>query len=589
MNTKSMAISFTAALYMAGALQAASAPVSDALAARIAETPETRDERMAPWREARFGMFIHWGLFSASGGTWKGERTSYLGCLVQNDFAITHQEYRDTLMPKFTGEYFDAGAIAQLAVDAGMKYIIPITKHHEGFCLFDSKVTDYTITHTPAKRDWIRELTDASRRRGLMIGYYYSQQLDWSQPGGNGIWDPELVGDTDEYIENIVIPHVRELLTSYGDIDIMWFDGVVNKERANRIVGEVLELDHDIIINNRLGGDFYGDTRTPEQFVPLNGFPGRDWETCQTINDTWEYTHYDRNWKSVTTLVRELIDTASKGGNYLLNIGPKADGSIPQSTIDTLRAMGGWMDVHGESIYGTLATPFVEPLPWGRCTRKDLGNGTTRLYLHIFDWPFDSVLRIPALDNEVAGVSQLSIPGAGPLSYERDENGRILVQMPVGEPNDYATVVALDIKGETRVSGSHQIADILTLYGDAAVISGGSNTLHYNTREDSISNWSDPKDRVTWQVDVPKAGRYYLNVAYGCQPGHEGGEYAIEINGQTVTAKAEATASWRDRRPFRAGVADITEAGPVQVVLRTVKQENGPVFDFQRISLVPVE
>jgi len=182
----------------------------------------------------------------------------------------------------------------------------------------------------------------------------------------------------------------------------------------------------------------------------------------------------------------------------------------------------------------------------------------------------------------------LSQPGAGPLTWQRDENGEILVQLPVAEPNDYATVVVLDIKGDTHVSGSHQIADIITLYGDSAVISGGSTSLYYNTRDDSFSNWIDPNDQVTWQYDAPKAGRYYLDVSYGCEPGHEGSDFAIDVDGQTVMAKTEATASWRDRKPFRVGVIEIKEAGPVKLVVRTVKQAKGPAFDFQRVSLVPV-
>ena len=430
---------------------------SDAAAdinALFKETPEQRGARMQWWREARFGMFVHWGLFSAAGGTWHGKQTTFLGCWMQSSLKIPKDEYASELMPKFTGERFDPDFIAQLAKDTGVKYIVPITKHHEGFCLFDSKVTDYKITNTPAKRDWIRELTEAARKRGLKVGYYYSQNLDWHHTG---------VGWTeDKYVNELVIPQLKELLSDYGEVSILWFDipgGVINPARAKSIVETAKGLQPNIVINNRLGGGFKGDIETPEQSIPPTGFPGRDWETCQTINDTWEYTHYDRKWKSPTTLIRQLIETASKGGNFLLNIGPKADGTVPQNTIDTLHAIGGWMRVHGDSIYGTTASPFPNELPWGRCTQKQLGNGVTRLYLHIFKWPFDSILRVPALENEVVAASLLSEPGSGPLKFSHNESGDTLVQLPIAEPNDYATVVMLDVKGVPKPVVKTVVAD----------------------------------------------------------------------------------------------------------------------------------
>ena len=420
------------------------------------EAPHHREARLAWWREARFGLFVHWGLFSAAGGTWKGEPCPFLGCWMQDRFRIPLAEYAAALLPKFTGERFDPEAIVKLALQAGMKYVIPVAKHHEGFSLFHSQASDFTIAQTPARQDWIRGLADACHGQGLRFGVYYSQNLDWHHPGGGGIrWDPAQDGDSDRYVDEIVIPQVRELLTGYGEVSVLWWDipggevpgGIIDAARAARILAVVRELRPNIVMNNRLGGGFAGDTETPEQFIPPTGFPGRDWETCQTLNRTWEYTHYDREWKSPTTLIRELIDTASKGGNYLLNIGPKPDGSLPRSTVDTLRAMGGWMQVHGEAIHGTCASPFATILPWGRCTQRQLPDGVTRLYLHLFAWPFDSILRLPTLTNTVLGAALLSEPGAGPLPILRQADGRLEVQLPIAEPDDYATVVMVDVVG----------------------------------------------------------------------------------------------------------------------------------------------
>jgi hypothetical protein len=239
--------------------------------ASFQETPGQHDSRMKWWREARFGMFVHWGLFSAAGGTWHGKKSTFLGCWMQTSLKIPKEEYAAELMPKFTGEHFDPDFIARLAEETGVKYIIPIAKHHEGFALFDSKVTDYKITNTPAKRDWIRELSDASRRRGLKVGYYYSQNLDWHHTGEG--WTQ------DRYVNELVLPQLKELLSNYGDLSILWFDipgGVINADRAKSIVEMTKRLQPGIVINNRLGGGFKGDIQTPEQFIAFVSPEGKE-------------------------------------------------------------------------------------------------------------------------------------------------------------------------------------------------------------------------------------------------------------------------------------------------------------------------
>jgi len=564
------------------------------------------------WREARFGMFVHWGLFSASGCTWKGKAGG--GCWMQSGRKIPAAEYREVLMPKFTGERFDPDFIAQLAKDAGMKYIVPITKHHEGFSLFDSKHTDFKITNTPAKRDWIRKLADASRKRGLKVGFYYSQSIDWHHPGGGWAgndgppWDPAHKGDTDKYVDGLVIPQLRELLSDYGEVSILWFDiptsPAMTPARARRIAETVRELAPDIVMNNRLGPGIKGDIQTPEQVVPPTGLVGQDWETCQTINNSWEYTHYDRNWKSPTTLVRELIDTVSKGGNYLLNIGPKPDGTVPQSNIDILNAMGGWMKVHGDAIYGTTASPFPRQLPWGRCTQKSLGDGVTRLYLHIFRWPFDSILRIPAMDNEILAVSQMSEPGAGPLSYSRDTNGDLLVQLPNAEPNDYATVVMLDVKGSPKIvippitadeNGALKLDSTLAIIEAApavAEISGAgekAGTLHFNPTLQTLDSWVNPADRAFWPIATTRPGTYAVEVSYSCKEGEGGVDYVVEFEGQKIPASAATTPTWEEFRTDRIGLLKIDKADRAEVSIRPVNKTGKDAMKIRSITLTPTD
>jgi len=484
-----------------------------------------------------------------------------------------------------------------LAKDAGAKYIVPITKHHEGFCLFDSKHTDFKITNTPAKRDWVRELADASRARGLNVGFYYSQNLDWHHTGKG--WT------ADRYFNELVMPQIDELLSGYGKVSVLWFDipgGVINAYRAQRLVAMVKRLQPEIVMNNRLGGGFRGDFQTPEQYIPPNGIPGQDWETCQTLNGTWEYTHYDRNWKSTTTLVRELIDTVSKGGNYLLNIGPKPDGTVPQSSIDILRAIGGWMKVHGDSIYGTTASPFPRQLPWGRCTQKDLGNEVTRLYLHIFRWPFDSILRVPALENEVSSVALLSEPGDGPLSYTKDANGDILVRLPIAEPNDYATVVTLDLKGTPKIAIQPIRANsdgILELPASLALIQAaparvnvsglGENakTVYYNPATETLDAWINPNDRVFWPITVAQAGTYTVDLSYTCMEAKGGCEYVVEFGDQTISAAAATTPTWKDFRTDRIGLLEIDKTELSRVIIRLTKMTGKDSMKLRSITLTP--
>ena len=228
-----------------------------------------------------------------------------------------------------------------------------------------------------------------------------------NNPGGaasGGHWDKAQDGSMDEYIDKVAVPQVKEILSNYGKVDILWWDTPtdMNKERAEKFL-PVLAKYPNLITNNRLGGGYNGDTETPEQFVPATGFPGRNWETCMTMNDTWGYKSKDNNWKSTKEIIQTLIDIVSKGGNYLLNVGPTSEGLVPQPSIERLAEVGKWMKVNGTAIYGTTASPFSY-LPWGRCTQK--GN---KLYLHIFEWPKDGKISVQ-LQNKITKAYLLSDP-----------------------------------------------------------------------------------------------------------------------------------------------------------------------------------
>ena len=379
------------------------------------ETAAQRDARMAWWREARFGMFIHWGLYSIPAGTWNGKQIPSIGEWIMNQGTIPVADYK-ALASQFNPTAFSAHDIVALAKSAGMKYIVITAKHHDGFAMFDSKADPFNIVAaTPFHRDPIRELADECRKQGVKLGFYYSQDQDWTAPGGaayktgnhdapNHHWDKAQDGDFATYLHTKAIPQMKELLTNYGDFPVViWFDTPTD-DMTPALAGEIVALlnQHpNLIWNNRLGGGYKGDTETPEQYIPAQGYPGRDWEACMTMNDTWGYKSYDTNFKSTETLLRNLIDIASKGGNYLLNIGPDSKGNVPPPEAERLRQVGKWLAVNGEAIYGTSATLFGEEAGSFSPTEKDSDGkpkfiptwkwrSTTaadRIYIELFTWP----------------------------------------------------------------------------------------------------------------------------------------------------------------------------------------------------------
>ena len=468
MRTKSIAAARFAlplALAAAWACQA-----SDQAPPRPEQKP--KEERIAWWREARFGLFIHWGLYSIPAGAW-GDRTNHAEW-IRTTAEIPINEY-ERLRGFFNPQKFDADQWVLAAKNAGMKYLVITSKHHDGFGLFDSAQTDWDVMDTPFKRDILAELSAACERQGLKLCFYHSI-MDWHHPDylPRRAWEESARtaegAEFPRYVEYLR-SQVTELLTHYGPVGVMWFDGewesTWNHEYGQALYDLCLELQPDVLVNNRvdvgrggMGGmtedaRFAGDFGTPEQEIPSTGMPGVDWETCMTMNDNWGFNKADANWKSTQDLVRKLIDIASKGGNFLLNVGPTAEGEFPPEALERLAGMGAWMQRYGESIYGTSASPFKE-LPFGRCTvRGNPEAATTTLYLHVFDWPLAGQLRVPGLGSNpvrawIVGAEET------PLDVRRDGTD-VVIAIPSAAPDAIASPVALEVEGTPVVYGAPRI------------------------------------------------------------------------------------------------------------------------------------
>lgn len=412
----------------------------------------THDHRMQWWREARFGMFIHWGVYSVPAGVWKGDQSKHIAEWLMLDYKIPVAEYA-ALTGDFNPVGFNAREWVRLAKAAGMKYIVITSKHHDGFAMFHSQASPYNIFDaTPFRRDPLKELAEACRKEGMRLGFYYSQAQDWHHPGGvaakGGSWDPEQAGSMDDYIDKVAVPQVKEILSNYGRVSVLWWDTPVNMtpERVAHFL-PLLKLQPGIVTNNRLDKDKRaGDFSTPEQKIPPTGIPGKDWETCMTMNTSWGYKSFDDKWKSTETLIRNLVDIASKGGNYLLNVGPTSEGRFPEPSVERLCEIGAWMKVNGEAIYGTTSSPFAH-LPWGRCTSK-MGRSGATLYLHVFEWPADGKLVVPGLANEVKSAKLLA--GRGRLATNRTADG-LVISVPAQAPDPISSTVVLKVKGPIAV------------------------------------------------------------------------------------------------------------------------------------------
>ena len=428
-------------------------------AAAAKETKEQRDARMAWFRDAKFGLFIHWGVYSVPAGEWQGNKNYGEWFLEETHMPVSqYEKFRD----QFNPVKFDAKQWVAVAKDAGMKYLVITSKHHDGFAMFDTKLTDWGIMSTPWKRDPMKELAAACKEAGIKFCFYHSI-MDWHHPGytPRRAWNDVAKAKGDPQFDRYVAfmkGQLKELVTNYGPLGILWFDGewedTWTQDRGKDLYAYVRNLQPDIIVNNRVGknrqgmqglskgDDVVGDYGTPEQEIPAGGLPGVDWESCMTMNNHWGYNKNDQHWKSSAEMIRMLIDIASKGGNYLLNVGPTSEGLIPEPSVQRLAEIGKWMKVNGEAIHGTTAGPFSRAPAWGRVTQKQ-----GKLYLHVFDWPKDGKLVVPGLAAKVKAAYLLADANRAALKTTANAD-RVEVAVPAQAPDAVASVIVLELDGK---------------------------------------------------------------------------------------------------------------------------------------------
>lgn len=499
--------------------------------------PTGAEQRFRWWTEARFGLFIHWGLYAIPAGEWRGEMVPGLGEWIMRNARIPVREY-EQLAKVFNPIQFDAEQWVQLAKDAGMKYIVITAKHHDGFAMFHSQCSPYNIVDaTPFKRDPMKELAEACQKEGIRLCFYYSQALDWHHPdAAMNDWDypDEDQKDFARYFAEKCKPQVRELLTRYGPIGLIWFDmpRVITEAQSQELINLVHDLQPNCLVNSRVGhglGDYRssGDNQIP--VVVSQAL----WETPATLNSTWGYRKDDRKWKPVDVLVQLLSDIVGKGGNYLLNVGPTAEGRIPAQSVDHLREIGEWLSVNGEAVYGTKPSPFAGELAFGAVTQKP-----GRLYLHVFDWQESLILH--GLDSTVHRAYLLADRERSlkvhQYSHSKTHASVLEIELPTRPPTKYVSVVVLEIGEEPQVDPR-----ILQQPSGKVVLEASLSQIHRMEQESGLGldrtgateNWENRSDSLSWDFTLLEPGVFSVEV-WSAPASHAGHEISISIAGMTL-------------------------------------------------------
>lgn len=511
------------------------------------------------FKEAKFGLFIHWGLYSRLAGTWNGKNYYGSGEWIMNQAKIPVKEYRK-VAAGFNPVQFNADEWAQLAADAGVKYMVITAKHHEGFSMFDSKVTDFDIVDaTPYKKDPMKALSEATRKRGIRFGFYYSQFQDWYEPnGGRNTWDyDESKKDYQLYYRQKAIPQLKELLSNYGPLGIVWFDtpGGMTKAQTQDFVNELRRLQPQSLFSSRVGqglGDYkdFGDSEVPP--VPIEGA----WESIYTHNDSWGYIQHDMNFKSPEQIIRLLANVASKGGNLMLNIGPDGAGNIPYYSAKYLRAVGEWLQENGESIYASTAG-FIPAQPWGVTTAK-----SGKLFLQVLNPPLNDTVLVPGFANQITKIYTLS--GNTSLSWSKKGADLYVNMNTVKNRHSPNTVLVVEYKGTPPAYNATAPVTISAAYEQNPVDAvfaktSGKAKVQSLTYSHYYGDWKHttcvtdmqaPDDAAAFTVRITDPGDYKLILEYACPQEDAGQEGRLEIEDKTFLYRTLRTSAYDHKAPL---------------------------------------
>jgi len=554
------------------------------------------------FREAKFGMFIHWGLYSQLAGTWKGVNYYGSGEWLMNRAKIPTVDYAQ-VAKSFNPVDFDANRWVQIAKDAGVRYMVITAKHHEGFSMFDSKVTQFDIVDaSPFKRDPMKELSAACRKAGIQFGFYYSQFLDWHEPNGGGNdWDFKEKGkDYQKYYNAKAIPQLKELLTNYGPLGIVWFDmpGGLSKEQTMQMIDSLRLLQPDCLFSSRVGhdlGDYqdFGDSEIP--LVPIK----EAWEAIFTGNNSWGYIANDMNFKSSDDIIFLLANIASKGGNLMLNVGPDGKGRFPPYQVKYLEETGHWLKQYGESIYGTTYG-LIPPQPWGVTTSKP-----RKLYLHIFQPPTDRILRIPFIKVAVKHIRLLGTDNTLSWKKERDE---VSIQLPAALPDNRDAVLEMDYIGKQPDFAFNNTQTISRQFPQIKipVVQAGykgmskNNILTYSyyfgdwKHDNCAVNMKDTMDEITFNLSIQDPGDYKIILDYNCSHSSSGQEGIVQIGDQKLQFLTLETGEYDTNRPLlfikhNIGEITIPQKGDYQLHIRPNKPLLKELFWIRSLIIQPAE
>jgi alpha-L-fucosidase len=562
------------------------------------ESLPSRDARLGWWREARFGMFVHWGVYSVLGNEYEGRKGGTYSEHIQRVLKIPIPEYRAKVAGSFNPTNFNADTWIRIAQEAGMGYFVITSKHHDGFAMWPSEVSDYNLTNcTPFKRDPLRELREACRKRGVKFGFYYSQAFDWGEANGAGNdWDfdnpggdkllggrnwwetrPEFLPKARKYVDEKSIPQLKELIRKY-DPDILWFDTASKLPDSEnlRIMKAVRGASGRVVINGRLVrglGDYASTADRPAEFTPQEG----DWEGIPTTNESYGWSRFDQSHKPAGHFIQLLAKAAARGGNLLMNVGPMGDGRIDPKDAEILQGIGAWWSVNGESIRGTTRAPLPVQA-WGESTRK--GN---TVYLHVFQWPAERSLVLGGLKSRVKSARIVGLASPA-LTVERlNERDVRILGLPAKAPQAADTVIALDCAeveaDPVRLLQPFVPVDTWRVF-DGELHGKGLKFGAGKVRDAYVYEWKRPDQFVTWAARLNAPATYNVEIVYDAEPASAGGRFRVSLGSQVLTGTVQSGV----QKTAKLGRVSL-QAGPMEIKLAAVEIEGNEMMKPRHLVL----